>query len=169
MAGIAPTRRIAIALGSNVDSILGTRSEHLNAALRALDAPPRTVVTASSRFIETEPVGPIGQGRYLNAAACLDTTLEPAALLARLLEIERERGRDRSREARWGPRTLDLDLLLYEDHRIDEPGLTVPHPRLHERAFVLEPLSEIAGDWVVPGLGGRTVAMLWASLRAGGR
>ena len=93
MAGIAPTRRIAIALGSNVDSILGTRSEHLNAALRALDAPPRTVVTASSRFIETEPVGPIGQGRYLNAAACLDTTLEPAALLARLLEIERERGR----------------------------------------------------------------------------
>jgi 2-amino-4-hydroxy-6-hydroxymethyldihydropteridine diphosphokinase len=94
---------------------------------------------------ETEPVGgPDGQGPYLNAVAELDTTLSPEALLAWLHEIEQRHGRVRSE--RWGPRTLDLDLLLYRDLVIDRPELTVPHPRMWERDFVMTPLREICGD-----------------------
>jgi len=158
----------AIALGSNIDSPSASRAERLHAALHALDDPPRTRTLARSDFIETAPVGPIPQGAYLNAAAILETSLEPVALLARLLDIERAQGRDRAREGRWGPRTLDLDLLLYADRIVDQPGLTIPHPRLAERAFVLIPLAQIAPDWVVPGpsAGGQTVAQLLAALTA---
>ena len=102
-----------------------------------------------------------------NGAALIHTTRPARALLGDLLEIERSRGRDRSGERRWGPRTLDLDLLLYGDLVIDEPGLTVPHPHLHERAFVLVPLERIAGGMTVPGpggLAGRTVRELLAAL-----
>jgi 2-amino-4-hydroxy-6-hydroxymethyldihydropteridine diphosphokinase len=86
----------------------------------------------------------------VNAVAELETELGASALLGRLLEVERELGRDRSQEQRWGPRTIDLDLLLYGDEVIDEPGLTVPHPRLAERRFVLEPLHELVPDLALP-------------------
>lgn len=158
--------RAAIALGSNIDSADASRADHLHAALAALNDPPGTRVLARSDFIQTAPVGPIPQDQYLNAAAILETTLTPEALLARLLDIERTRGRDRAREGRWGPRTLDLDLLLFDDLIVDQPGLTIPHPRLTERAFVLIPLAQIAPSWIVPGeaASGRSVAQLLAAL-----
>ncbi|MEZ6233532.1 MAG: 2-amino-4-hydroxy-6-hydroxymethyldihydropteridine diphosphokinase [Phycisphaerales bacterium] len=157
----APTpHRAAIALGSNIQTPEATRRSHLDAAIRALEDPPRTRVIAASEPIETEPVGPAGQGPYLNAAAILETTLSPRGLLARLLEIERSRGRDRAAEQRWGARTLDLDLLLYDDLVIDEPGLTIPHPRMRDRRFVLEPLAAIAPEWIVPGVGATVAALL---------
>jgi len=131
-------RGIFIALGSN----LGDRRRHLEEALRELAARGDIRVRAVSSFHETEPCGgPPGQPRYLNAAAELDTELEPRALLERLLEIERRHGR--RRDVRDGPRTLDLDLLLYNERRIREPDLCVPHPRMWQREFVLRPLAEI--------------------------
>jgi 2-amino-4-hydroxy-6-hydroxymethyldihydropteridine diphosphokinase len=145
-------RRIFIALGSN----LGERASHLCAARNQLAAAQDIDVRAASRIYETAPVGPAGQAAYLNAVLEIDTPLLPSALLARLLAIERAEGRARSpQDVRWGPRTLDLDLLLYGESCLDEPGLSVPHPRLHERAFVLEPLCELAADLEHPLLGGR--------------
>jgi 2-amino-4-hydroxy-6-hydroxymethyldihydropteridine diphosphokinase len=134
---------VYIGLGSN----LGDRDENLRRALERLSelGPVR-----SSSFHETDPVGVTDQPKFLNAAAELSTDLSAGDLLKALLAIERELGRDRSREERWGPRTLDLDLLLYDDLVIDEPGLTVPHPRLAERRFVLEPLQELAPGLVLP-------------------
>jgi 2-amino-4-hydroxy-6-hydroxymethyldihydropteridine diphosphokinase len=105
-----------------------------------------------STLIETEPWGYADQPRFVNAVAELETDEPPRALLERLLEIERELGRRRE-GPRYGPRTIDLDLLLYGDEQLEEPGLVVPHPRLRERAFVLEPLAELAPELVVPGLG----------------
>ncbi len=150
-------------MGSNIEP----RSEHLDAAVVSLRATPGIRVLAVSTRHETDAVGPPGgpkQGKYLNAACLVETSLTPRELLSVCLEIERTRGRDRASQERWGPRTLDLDLLLYRDLRIDEPGLTVPHPRLHERLFVLAPLVEIAPDWEVPGLK-KTVAALLSILR----
>ena len=138
--------RCFVALGSN----LGDREALLRMALARLRQTPGVAVVAVSRLFETEPVGP-EQPHYLNAAVELDTTISARALLARLLAIEREAGRNRGPE-RNAPRTLDLDLLLFGDASIDEPELVVPHPRLHERAFVLEPLAEIAGDVTHPQL-----------------
>lgn len=149
-----------IGLGSNI----GDRAGHLAAGLAGLGTEGIRVVRASGT-IETEPVGPIPQGPYLNAAALIETRLPAREMLERLLEIERSRGRDRGLEQRWGPRTLDLDLLLYGDAAIDEPGLTVPHPRLAERWFVLKPLAEVAPRWRVPGVG-RTVEELLAAVEA---
>ncbi len=148
-----------IALGSN----LGDRRGHLDAGLEQLGRSPGITVAAVSRFVETEPVGPPGQGPYLNAAARLRTSLVPADLLRAMLAVERDRGRDRSEGERWGPRTLDLDLLLYGDRILEEPGLEVPHPRMHERIFVLGPLAEVGPDAVHPVLG-RTVRELLASV-----
>jgi 2-amino-4-hydroxy-6-hydroxymethyldihydropteridine diphosphokinase len=141
-----------IGLGSN----LGDREDNLRAALERLAEFGRVRV---SSLRETEPVGVTDQPRFLNAAAELVTELSPQDLLARLLEIERELGRDRARERRWGPRTIDLDLLLYGDQVLDEPGLTVPHPRLDERRFVLEPLHELAPELSLPD-GRRVVDLL---------
>lgn len=154
--------KAAIALGSN----LGDRDAILDSAVAAIRALPGTEVLAVSRWIETDPVGPGEQGRYLNGAAVLETTLTPRDLLDRLLAIERAHGRDRSRETRWGPRRLDLDLLVYGQEIIDEEGLAVPHPRLHERRFVLDPLCEILPEWRHPVLG-RTVAELRKAIARG--
>jgi 2-amino-4-hydroxy-6-hydroxymethyldihydropteridine diphosphokinase len=132
-----------IGLGAN----LGDREANLRAALERLAS---LGVLRVSSFRETDPVGVTDQPRFVNAVAELETDLAAGALLERLLEIERELGRDRSREERWGPRTIDLDLLLYGDEEIEEPGLTVPHPRLAERRFVLEPLHKLAPDLVLP-------------------
>jgi 2-amino-4-hydroxy-6-hydroxymethyldihydropteridine diphosphokinase len=109
-------------------------------------------VAAVSTVRETDPWGPVEQPRFLNAAAAVDTTLSARELLDTLLAVERELGRMRD-GARWGPRTIDLDLLLYGDELIDEPGLTVPHPHLAERLFVLEPLHDLDPALVVPGAG----------------
>lgn len=125
------------------------------AAIAALASLPKTRLTARSTVRETAAVGLPGHdpgGPYLNAVALLSTKLTPRDLLANLHAIERARGRDRAAEtSRWMPRTLDLDLLLYGDAVVNEPGLTIPHPRLHQRRFVLEPLAEVAPDWLVPG------------------
>lgn len=165
--GVPVARRAAIAIGSN----LGDRAAHVAGAFVALASIPGTVVLRRSEAIVTAPVGLPGGadpgGPYLNAAALIRTTIVPRELLSLLHAIERGAGRDRAAEsARWGPRTLDLDLLLYEDRVIDEPGLTVPHPRMHERRFVLEPLAQIAPDWVVPTFG-LTVADLLRALTHG--
>jgi 2-amino-4-hydroxy-6-hydroxymethyldihydropteridine diphosphokinase len=132
-----------IGLGSN----LGEREGNLRAALARL---AELGEVRASSFRETDPVGVTDQPRFLNAAAELSTDLSARELLDALLAIERDLGRDRSLEERWGPRTLDLDLLVYGEEAIDEPGLTVPHPRLAERLFVLEPLDELAPGLVLP-------------------
>lgn len=141
--------RAYVAVGSN----LGDREGTIRAAVEALDAEPDVEVVARSSLIETDPVGNLDQPRFLNGALALETTLEPRALLDLLLAVERRFGREREGAPPQGPRTLDLDLLLYEDRALDEPGLTIPHPRLHERAFVLGPLAELDMALEVPGKG----------------
>lgn len=130
--------RATVALGSN----LGDRLQHLRTAVAGLRRLGDVVATSS--LYETEPVGGPEQGRYLNAVVLLETELDPEALLQELHRLERES--DRTRDVRWGPRTLDLDLITYEGLRISEPFLVVPHPRAHERRFVLAPLLEVAPD-----------------------
>ena len=137
--------RAFVGLGAN----LGDRESTIRAALAALAEEDGIEVVAVSTLRETEPVGVGPQPLFLNGAAELETTLSARELLDRLLAIEQRFGRVRV-AGEHGPRTLDLDLLLYGDDHIDEPGLTVPHPRLHERAFVLEPLAELGAK--VPGL-----------------
>ena len=138
--------RAFVGLGSN----LGEREATLWKALEGLGATEGIEVVAVSSFRETDPVGMVDQPCFVNAAAALETSLRPRELLERLLDVERSLGRDRAVEERWGPRTLDLDLLLYGGETIDEPGLEVPHPRLAERAFVLEPLLELDPDLRLP-------------------
>jgi 2-amino-4-hydroxy-6-hydroxymethyldihydropteridine diphosphokinase len=147
-----------IGLGSN----LGDREATIRAALERLAASPRIVVEAVSSLRETDPVGYVDQPRFLNGAAALRTELQPRELLERLQQVERELGRDRS-GPRFGPRTIDLDLLLYGTEQIDENGLEIPHPRLAERKFVLEPLAELDSALEVPGRG--SVRALLAGLQ----
>ena len=132
----------AIALGSNLASQSGDRRETLQSAVRALGSLGEVVAVSS--FFDTEPVGYLDQPLFLNAAALLQTELAPVDLLHSLMVIERDHGRDRSTAIPKGPRTLDLDLLLYDNIVLATPELTVPHPEMHRRAFVLEPLAEIA-------------------------
>ena len=141
--------RAYVALGSN----LGDREATLRAAVEALGGEPGIEVVAVSRFVDTEPVGYLNQPRFLNGAVALDTTLPARELLEVLLAVERRFGRVREDVPAQGPRTLDLDLLLFGDAEIDEPGLRVPHPRLHERRFVLEPLADLDPALEVPGRG----------------
>jgi len=141
--------RAYVGLGSN----LGDRERTTREALAALAATPAVEVAAVSTLLETDPVGYLDQPRFLNGVAALDTELPPRALLDLLLAVERRFGRRREGVPRQGPRTLDLDLLLYGEADIDEPGLRIPHPRLHERAFVLRPLAELAPGLEVPGRG----------------
>ena len=154
-----------IGLGANV----GDRLASLRAAALALDDPLSVELVAVSRLYESAPLGAPDQPAYLNAALAVRTTLPPRALLERCLAIEAELGRRRSKErVRWGPRIIDLDILLYDDLVIDEPGLTIPHPHLHERSFVLEPLADVAPDHVHPVLDG-AVADLCRTHRGIGR
>ena len=153
--GGGPRSAVAIALGSN----LGDRAHHLTAAVEALRAHIPDIRV--SRFIDTAPVGVGAQPRFLNAAAVGHTTLPARELLNAMLEIERRLGRVRPHPG--AARTLDLDLILYGDAIVDEPGLIVPHPRFRERLFVLEPLTEVAGEWKDP-VTGKTVAELLESV-----
>jgi 2-amino-4-hydroxy-6-hydroxymethyldihydropteridine diphosphokinase len=146
-----------VGLGAN----LGDREGTLRRALELLDAREGVRVEAVSTLRETDPVGFLDQPRFLNGAARLGTELAPHDLLRALLAVERELGRERT-GPRFGPRTVDLDLLLYGDLELDEPGLALPHPRLHERRFALEPLAELDAALVVPGRG--SVAALLAEL-----
>lgn len=141
-------------LGSN----LGDREATLQNALTALAATPGIQIVAVSTFRETAPVGYLDQPTFLNGAVALETELPAADLLARLLDVERSLGRTRD-GPRFGPRTVDLDLLAYGEETIEAPGLRVPHPRLHERRFVLEPLAELAPGLEIPGRG-RVEALL---------
>ena len=138
-----------IGLGAN----LGDPVAAVRAAIGALARLPGTRLGAVSGLYRTPAWGVTEQDDFINAVAMLETALEPHALLDALLAVERDAGRDRTAATRWGPRTLDLDLLLYGDRTVDEPGLRVPHPHLHERAFALVPLVEIAPDAVIPGVG----------------
>lgn len=137
-----------IGLGGN----LGDVRTRLDAAIAALDATPGLRVTGRSRSFSTPPWGHLDQPDFVNAAIAVSTTLTPHALLDTLLSVEQAFGRVREGE-RWGPRTLDLDLLAFGDAMIDDDRLTVPHPRIAERAFVLLPLADIAPGAVLPGLG----------------
>ena len=140
--------RAYVGLGAN----LGEREATLREAVERLAATPGVEVVAVSSLRETDPVGFTEQPRFLNGAVALETELPPRALLDALLAVERSLGRTRE-GPRYGPRTVDLDLLLYGDEQVDEPGLTVPHPHLHERRFALEPLAELDPELVVPGRG----------------
>ena len=143
-----------VGLGSN----LGDREALIRRAAELVGA------RRLSAVIETEPWGRVDQPPFLNAVAEVETALGPRAFLDRLLAVEQSLGRDRAGE-RWGPRTIDLDLLLFGSLELDEPGLRVPHPYLHERRFVLEPLAELAPDAEVPGRG--RVQTLLAGLQSG--
>lgn len=147
--------RVYIGLGSN----LATPHQQLNAALAALARIEQTQLVAQSSFYASDPLGPADQPRYLNAVAALDTQLSPLQLLDALQAIELEQGRER-KDQRWGPRTLDLDILLFGQQILNEPRLTVPHYHMHARAFVLYPLAELAPDLQLPD--GRTLAALLA-------
>ncbi|HWZ51225.1 MAG TPA: 2-amino-4-hydroxy-6-hydroxymethyldihydropteridine diphosphokinase [Granulicella sp.] len=171
MSNGAQRRVAAIALGSNLGSGLGSgrgpesecrgREANLREAVARLGGLGR--VTAVSSYYDTAPVGYLEQPRFLNGALLLETELEPEVLLEGLLEVERTMGRDRSAAVAKGPRVIDLDLLLFGGVVMETPALTLPHPALRERRFVLEPLREIAPEMVDP-VTGRTVAQLYAEL-----
>ena len=141
--------RSFLGLGANLDDPRGS----IERALELLRAEPGVDVVAVSTLRETEPVGYEDQPRFLNGAAELRTTLTARELLGRLLAIERRLGRVRGSGPRFGPRAIDLDLLLHGDDVVDEPGLQLPHPRLHERRFALEPLAELDPALEIPGRG----------------
>jgi 2-amino-4-hydroxy-6-hydroxymethyldihydropteridine diphosphokinase len=151
--------RAYVGLGTN----LGDRASMLRAALEQLAAEPGVSLVAVSTVRETEPVEVVDQPRFLNAAAAVETELPARELLERLLAIERRLGRTRE-GPRFGPRSIDLDLLVYGGDQIAQPGLDVPHPRLHERLFALEPLAELDPDLVLPGRG--PVAEIIAGLQS---
>ena len=149
-----------IGIGSNLENPVA----QVYRAFRELQNIAHTRCTARSPLYRSDPVGPPGQPDYINAVAGLETELDPDALLAELRAIENAHGR--MRRIRWGPRTLDLDILLYGDQVQSSSRLTLPHPRMHERAFVLYPLYDIAPDLHIPNKG--TLADLWAACPAEG-
>ena len=152
------TKGVFIALGSNI----GDRKQHLQAAIALLDAEEGLEVVSQSSFLETKPVGPVAQEDFLNAVVEITTTLSPRSLHAVCLAIERALGR--MRDERWGPRTIDLDIVLFDQQIIDEHQLTIPHAEMSCRAFVLEPLAEIAPDCTHP-INGLTPPQMLASIQ----
>jgi 2-amino-4-hydroxy-6-hydroxymethyldihydropteridine diphosphokinase len=142
-----------IGLGSNLQEPLG----QLNRAFTAIANLPGTRLLQKSSLYRSAPVGCIDQPDFINAVAKIETALSPQSLLQSLLQIEQMHGRERS--FRNAPRTLDLDVLLYDDLRLHEHGLTIPHPQMHLRAFVLQPLLEIAADMAIPGVGSAEQAL----------
>ncbi len=136
-----------IGLGSN----LGEPSDQLRLAISDIDQLPDTRVLASSAFYRSAPIGYLDQPDFVNAVVKIETRLAPRQLLSTMLSIERQYGRERTFSN--APRTLDLDVLLYGDMQIDEPGLTIPHPHMHRRAFVLQPLLEVEPDCMIPSVG----------------
>ncbi len=150
------SRTIAlVGLGGN----LGDAAATLRLAFQALDALPDTRLVRASRLYRSRAWGRTDQPDFINAVAMIETGLGARELLDGMLGIEHDAGRERHAEQRWAPRTLDLDLLLYGDAIIDEPGLHVPHPFLHERSFALVPLVEIAPDAMIPGVGSARAAL----------
>ena len=146
---IPPAASVYIGLGANLDD----PRKQVERAVVELDTLPHSRATAVSRLYRTAPVGPQDQPDFINAVAHLETLLDPMSLLAALQCIERRHGRIRNGR-RWGPRTLDLDILLFGDLSLEAPALSLPHPQMHRRAFVLVPLADIAPDaLVVPGRG----------------
>jgi 2-amino-4-hydroxy-6-hydroxymethyldihydropteridine diphosphokinase len=145
--------RAYVGLGAN----LGPKEVTLLRAVDLLAAEDGIEVLELSELRETAPLGVVDQPEFLNGALAVETSLTPRELLDVLLRVERELGR--VREERWGPRTIDLDLLVYGDETVDEPGLRVPHPRLHERRFALEPLGELEPELEIPGLGAVSEAL----------
>ncbi len=148
--------RAAIGLGSS----LGDREATVRGALAALDGLPRVRLLAASGLHETDPVGGVARARFIDACAVVETDLPPRELLAELRRLEDRFGR--VRRERWADRTLDLDLLLYDERTLADADCTIPHPEMHRRRFVLAPLVEIAADWAVPGTG-KTVGELLAA------
>lgn len=146
---------VFIALGTNQ----GDRELNLLRAVAEIGKLPQTRITALSGFYDTEPVGPVEQPNFLNAVIRVETSLTPRGLLTELQRIETEVFR-RKRDVHWGPRSLDLDILLYGDLILDDEGLVIPHPRLNERRFVLVPLAEIAPAVIHPGMGSRADELL---------
>ena len=152
---------VLIALGGNVGDV----RETFRKAIANICGMTQAALVARSSDYVTPPWGGEKQDRFVNACIEIDTALDPHALLFTLHKIEKKFGRDRTKETRWGPRTLDLDLIAYDDVKLDKPELTLPHPRLFERAFVLVPLAEIAPDRVI---GGRKVADALAGVSTAG-
>ena len=138
---------VIIALGGNVGDVRATFKK----AIAHICGMAQAALLARSADYSTPPWGEEDQARFINACIEIETSLDPHALLFTLHKIEQKFGRDRSKEQRWSPRTLDLDLIAYDDVKLDKPELTLPHPRLFERAFVLVPLAEIAPDRVIAG------------------
>jgi 2-amino-4-hydroxy-6-hydroxymethyldihydropteridine diphosphokinase len=155
-------RTAYIGMGANLASWAGAPEATLAAAALRLES--LGPVTRRSSLYSTEPVGFAAQPRFVNAVVALETELEPEGLLKRLLDLEREFGRDRAAGFANGPRTLDLDILLFDDLKISAPGLEIPHPRLAERTFVLVPLGEIAPQ-LVDARSGRSVSQLLHDLK----
>jgi 2-amino-4-hydroxy-6-hydroxymethyldihydropteridine diphosphokinase len=147
MSADTAAKRAYLALGGNVGDSRAT----LDSAVLALSDADGIRLFARSSDYRTPPWGVTDQAPFINLCVAIDTTLAPGALLSCIHEIERRFGRDRASEQRWGPRTVDIDILAYDDLTLDDPGLILPHPRLFERAFVLMPLTEIAGDVTIAG------------------
>jgi 2-amino-4-hydroxy-6-hydroxymethyldihydropteridine diphosphokinase len=161
--GIRVSGLAAVALGSNLKSGFGDREANLREAVRRVGELGE--VRAVSSFYDTEPVGYLEQPRFLNGALLLETDLEPEVLMRELLSVERAMGRERVGAVAKGPRVIDLDLLFYDEVVMATEELTLPHPEMQERRFVLEPLAEIAPEWVHPVLGMMVQALLSRSNR----